>query len=86
MQELRNQSRKVKVDVHTHILPKDLPRFKEKYGYGEFRIPIRMPHAGARGASLDSYCLDFLERGVAQQGLLNAILHEGGHTLFNGSL
>ena len=59
---------------------------KEKYGYGEFRIPIRMPHAGARGASLDGHCLDFLERGVAQQGLLNSILHKGGHTLFNGSL
>lgn len=26
----------MKVDVHTHILPKDLPRFKEKYGYGGF--------------------------------------------------
>jgi len=25
---------------------------KEGYGYGEFRIPIRMPRAGARGASL----------------------------------
>jgi aminocarboxymuconate-semialdehyde decarboxylase len=26
----------VKVDVHTHILPKELPRFKDKYGYGGF--------------------------------------------------
>ena len=59
---------------------------KEGYGYGEFRIPIRMPRAGARGASLDGHRLHFLERGVAKQGLLNSILQEGGHTLFNGSL
>lgn len=25
-----------KVDIHTHILPKDLPDFKAKYGYGGF--------------------------------------------------
>jgi len=31
----------VKVDVHTHILPKELPRFKEKYGYGGF---MRIEH------------------------------------------
>jgi aminocarboxymuconate-semialdehyde decarboxylase len=39
--ELRNQSREVKVDVHTHILPKELPRFKDKYGYGGF---VRLEH------------------------------------------
>lgn len=26
----------MKVDIHTHILPKELPSFKEKYGYGGF--------------------------------------------------
>ena len=31
----------MKVDVHTHILPKELPRFKEKYGYGGF---MRIEH------------------------------------------
>lgn len=26
----------LKIDVHTHILPKDIPRWKEKFGYGGF--------------------------------------------------
>lgn len=26
----------MKIDIHTHILPKHLPRFKEKFGYGGF--------------------------------------------------
>lgn len=30
-----------KVDIHTHILPKDLPRWKEKFGYGGF---IQLDH------------------------------------------
>lgn len=25
-----------KVDIHTHILPRDIPRFQEKFGYGGF--------------------------------------------------
>lgn len=31
----------MKIDVHTHILPKDLPSFKDKYGYGGF---IQLDH------------------------------------------
>jgi aminocarboxymuconate-semialdehyde decarboxylase len=30
-----------KIDIHTHILPKDLPKFKDKYGYGGF---IQLDH------------------------------------------
>jgi aminocarboxymuconate-semialdehyde decarboxylase len=26
----------LKIDVHTHILPRDLPRWKDKFGYGGF--------------------------------------------------
>ncbi len=26
----------MKIDIHTHILPPDLPKFKEKFGYGGF--------------------------------------------------
>jgi aminocarboxymuconate-semialdehyde decarboxylase len=30
------QSRFFTVDIHTHIIPKNLPKWKEKFGYGEF--------------------------------------------------
>jgi aminocarboxymuconate-semialdehyde decarboxylase len=33
----------LKIDVHTHILPKDIPRWKDKFGYGGF---IRLDHIG----------------------------------------
>src|SRR5262245_29017383 len=26
----------LKIDVHTHILPKDIPKWKDKFGYGGF--------------------------------------------------
>jgi aminocarboxymuconate-semialdehyde decarboxylase len=32
-----------KIDVHTHILPKKIPRWKEKFGYGGF---IGLDHTG----------------------------------------
>ena len=34
-------SRPLKVDVHTHIIPEHLPNFKKKFGYGGF---IRLEH------------------------------------------
>src|SRR5687768_8824455 len=26
----------LKIDVHTHILPKDIPKWKDRFGYGGF--------------------------------------------------
>ncbi|MBC7901629.1 MAG: amidohydrolase [Saprospiraceae bacterium] len=31
----------LKIDIHTHILPKDIPNWKDKFGYGGF---IRLDH------------------------------------------
>ncbi|MGD9562976.1 MAG: amidohydrolase family protein [Pyrinomonadaceae bacterium] len=33
----------LKIDVHTHILPKDIPNWKDKFGYGGF---IQLEHTG----------------------------------------
>ncbi len=33
----------MKIDIHTHILPKNLPELRERYGYGGF---IRLEHDG----------------------------------------
>jgi aminocarboxymuconate-semialdehyde decarboxylase len=35
----------LKIDVHTHILPKSLPRWREKFGYGGF-LDLEHDHAG----------------------------------------
>ena len=31
----------LKIDIHTHILPKDIPNWKDKFGYGGF---IKLDH------------------------------------------
>ena len=36
-----NSLPKLIIDVHTHILPRDIPKFKEKFGYGGF---IQLDH------------------------------------------
>ena len=33
---ISNDPRFLTIDIHTHILPSDLPKWKEKFGYGEF--------------------------------------------------
>jgi aminocarboxymuconate-semialdehyde decarboxylase len=33
----------LKIDVHTHILPRDIPKWKQKFGYGGF---IQLEHSG----------------------------------------
>ena len=39
----------MKIDIHTHILPRDLPNLREKYGYGGF---IRLDHDGCGCAKM----------------------------------
>lgn len=39
----------LKIDVHTHILPRDIPRWKEKFGYGGF---ITLEHHKSCGARM----------------------------------
>lgn len=36
MQDLFNMNRFFTVDIHTHILPENIPQFKDKFGYGGF--------------------------------------------------
>jgi aminocarboxymuconate-semialdehyde decarboxylase len=41
----------IKIDIHTHILPPDLPKFKEKFGYGGF---VSLEKIGTCNATLVS--------------------------------
>ncbi len=39
----------LKIDIHTHILPKNIPNFKDKFGYGGF---IKIDHHESCGAKM----------------------------------
>ena len=39
----------MKIDIHTHILPKDLPDLKKKFGYGEW---VRLEHTSSNSANM----------------------------------
>ena len=39
----------MKIDIHTHILPKDLPDLKTKFGYGEW---VRLDHISSNSANM----------------------------------
>lgn len=39
----------MKIDVHTHIIPKDMPKFRDKFGYGNF---THIEHCGDCRAKL----------------------------------
>ncbi len=60
----------LKIDVHTHILPKDIPKWKEQFGYGGF---IELDHYkpncarmvrddGTQFRDVDDNCWDPLKR------------------------
>lgn len=38
----------MKVDIHTHMLPRDIPSLKDKYGYGGFITLEHQPNCNAR--------------------------------------
>ncbi len=53
--QLRNsewQNMGIKIDIHTHILPPDIPKFKDKFGYGGF-IELKHQHVCGKSCSAD---------------------------------
>ncbi len=57
------------IDIHTHILPENIPRFKEKFGYGGFIHLDHHKHGCAKMMQdekffreVDSNCWDPVKR------------------------
>lgn len=42
----------MKIDIHTHILPPEIPRFKDKFGYGGF-IELKHQHVCGKSCGAD---------------------------------
>jgi aminocarboxymuconate-semialdehyde decarboxylase len=42
----------MKIDIHTHILPPDIPKFKDKFGYGGF-IELKHQHVCGKSCGAD---------------------------------
>jgi aminocarboxymuconate-semialdehyde decarboxylase len=42
----------MKIDIHTHILPPEIPKFKEKFGYGGF-IELKHQHVCGKSCGAD---------------------------------
>ena len=45
----------MKIDIHTHILPPEIPKFKEKFGYGGF---VELKHQHVCGKSCGAEMVD----------------------------
>ena len=50
----------LKIDIHTHILPKNCPDLQEKYGYGGF-IKLEHHETGCARMMKDGYCFREIE-------------------------
>jgi aminocarboxymuconate-semialdehyde decarboxylase len=47
--ETRNVSKKMKIDIHTHIMPDKMPNWVQKFGYGEF---IHLEHRNCKACMM----------------------------------
>ncbi len=52
MHGINDEERPLRIDVHTHVLPRTWPDLKERYGYGGF---IKLEHHCARRLGIVKY-------------------------------